>query len=154
VKLSKVLDTGVSYSRNTNPRLPGDTKAEKIDTKATKVAPSNSSDMIRNLDVKAAKLTKKSDYSSHVPAALQLKGIPFISAPDLHNSFTMANQYPYDSRSTLPFLRMPYLNYSSSLSSESLESLRDANELLKQEVQKLQAEVCFFYTSVVTKNIK
>nr|CAB3488745.1 unnamed protein product [Digitaria exilis] len=44
-------------------------------------------------------------------------------------------------RSTLPFLRMPYLNYSGSLSSESLESLRDANELLKQEVQKLQAEV-------------
>ncbi|CAN6269843.1 unnamed protein product, partial [Urochloa humidicola] len=97
--------------------------------------------MIRNLDVKAAKQTKKSDYSSQVPAALQLKDIPFISAHDLQNSSTVANQYRYDSRSTLPFLRMPYLNYSSSLSSESLESLRDANELLKQEVQKLQAEV-------------
>ncbi|RCV14793.1 hypothetical protein SEVIR_3G008200v4 [Setaria viridis] len=141
VKLSKVLDSGVSYSRNTIPRLPGDTKAEKIDTKVTKVAPSSSSDMIRSLDVKAAKQTKKSDYTSQVPVALQLKDIPFISAPDLQNSYTVANQYPYDSRSTLPFLRMPYLNYSSSLSSESLESLRDANELLKQEVQKLQAEV-------------
>ncbi|KAJ1273568.1 hypothetical protein BS78_06G291700 [Paspalum vaginatum] len=139
VKLSKVLDSGVS--RNAVPRLPGDTKSEKIDTKANKVSPSSSSDMIRNLDVKAAKQTKKSDYSSQVPAVLQLKDIPFISAPDLQNSSTVATQYPYDCRATLPFLRMPYVNYSSSLSSESLESLRDANELLKQEVQKLQAEV-------------
>uniref|UniRef100_A0A804MCV6 Regulator of chromosome condensation (RCC1) family with FYVE zinc finger domain n=1 Tax=Zea mays TaxID=4577 RepID=A0A804MCV6_MAIZE len=141
VKLSKVLDSGVSYSRNTIPRLPGDTKAERIDTKATRVAQSNSSDMIRNLDVKAAKQTKKSEYSSQVPATLQLKDIPFISAPDLQNLSTVANQYPYDPRSTLPSLRMPYLNYSSSMSSESSESLKDANELLKQEVQKLQAEV-------------
>nr|CAB3486248.1 unnamed protein product [Digitaria exilis] len=103
-----------SYSKNTIPRLPGDTKNEKIDTKAAKVAPSSSSDMIRNLDVKAAKQTKKYDYSSQIPGALQLKDIPFISATDLQNS---------------------------SLSSESLESLRDANEFLKQEVQKLQAEV-------------
>ncbi|XP_062227206.1 PH, RCC1 and FYVE domains-containing protein 1-like isoform X1 [Phragmites australis] len=107
LKLSKVLDSGSSK----------------------KVAPSSSSDMIKNLDVKAAKQTKKSDYSSQVPAVLQLKNIPFISTPDLQNS------------STFPFLRMPYLNYSSSLSSESFENFRDANELLKQEVQKLQAEV-------------
>ncbi|XP_062227207.1 PH, RCC1 and FYVE domains-containing protein 1-like isoform X2 [Phragmites australis] len=106
LKLSKVLDSGSSK----------------------KVAPSSSSDMIKNLDVKAAKQTKKSDYSSQVPAVLQLKNIPFISTPDLQNS------------STFPFLRMPYLNYSSSLSSESFENFRDANELLKQEVQKLQAE--------------
>jgi len=152
VKLSKVLDSGVSYSRDTIPRIPGDIKAERIDTKATKVAPSSSSDMIRNLDVKAAKQTKKSDYSSQVPVMLQLKDIPFISAPDLQNSSTVANQCPYDSRSSLPFLRMPYLNYSSSLSSESSESLRDANELLKQEVQKLQAEVWFFYTSCSDEN--
>jgi hypothetical protein len=134
VKLSEVLDSGV----NTKPCLPGDTKAEKSDTKVT---PSSSLDMIRSLDVKAAKQTKKSDYTSQVPMALQLKDIPFISAPNLQNSDTVDNLYPYDSRSTLPFLRMPYLNYSSSLSSESLESLKNANELLKQEVQKLLAVV-------------
>ncbi|XP_062185692.1 PH, RCC1 and FYVE domains-containing protein 1-like [Phragmites australis] len=132
LKLSKVLDSGVSYNRNNIPRLPGDTKAERIDTKANKVALSTSSDMIKNLDVKAAKQTKKSD-TSQFPAVLQLKDIPFISTSDMQN--------PNDPKSALPFLRMPYLNYSSSLSSESFESLRDANELLKQEVQKLQAEV-------------
>jgi hypothetical protein len=110
--------------------------------------------MIRNLDVKAAKQTKKSDYTSQAPIALHLKDIPFTSAPVLQNSYTMANKYPYDSVSSLPFLRMPYLNYSSSLSLESLENLRDANELLKQEVQKLQVEVCFSYTCVVTEKIE
>ncbi|KAL6651738.1 hypothetical protein ACP70R_010663 [Stipagrostis hirtigluma subsp. patula] len=133
LKISKVLDSGVSYNRNNIPRLPCDTKGERIDTKANKVAPYTSSDMMRNLDVKAAKQTKKSDYSSQFPAVLQLKDIPFVIAPDL--------QSPIDSKSALPFLRMPYLNYSSSLSSENFENLRDANELLKQEVQKLQAEV-------------
>ncbi|CAM0901590.1 unnamed protein product [Alopecurus aequalis] len=105
VKLSKVMDSSVSYSRNTIPRIPGDTKAERMDTtKANKGAPVTSSDMIKNLDVKAAKQTKKYDYAPQFPAIWQLNDIPFIG-------------------------------------SESFESLRDANELLKQEVQKLKDEV-------------
>ncbi|KAL6844313.1 hypothetical protein ACP4OV_025986 [Aristida adscensionis] len=133
LKLSKVLDSGVGYNRNNIPRLPGDTKSERIGTKANKVAPPTSSDMIRNLDEKAGKQTKKSDYPSQFPAVLQLKDIPLVMTPDLQNHI--------DPKSSLPFLRMPYLNYSSFLSSESFESLRDANDLLKQELQKLRAEV-------------
>uniref|UniRef100_A0ACD5Y9T9 Uncharacterized protein n=1 Tax=Avena sativa TaxID=4498 RepID=A0ACD5Y9T9_AVESA len=110
VKLSKVMDSGVSYSRNTIPRIPGDTKAERTDTKATRAASVTSSDMIKSLDVKAAKQTKKFDYSPQFPAIWQLNEIPFIGSGDLHNT-------------------------------ESFESLRDANELLKQEVQKLKEEV-------------
>jgi hypothetical protein len=132
LKLSKVLDSGCSK----------------------KAAPSSSSDMIKNLDVKAAKQAKKYDPHSQVSAVLHLKDIPFISTPELQNLSTASNQDPNDPRSMLPFLRMPYLNYSSSLSSESFESLRDANELLKQEVQKLQAEVCFLQIFVVIKSAK
>jgi len=66
--------------------------------------------MIKSLDVKAAKQTKKFDYSPQFPAIWQLNEIPFIGSGDLHNT-------------------------------ESFESLRDANELLKQEVQKLKEEV-------------
>jgi alpha-tubulin suppressor-like RCC1 family protein len=106
-----------------------------------KAAPSSSSDMIKNLDVKAAKQAKKSDHLSQFPAVLHLKDIPFISTPELQNLSTVTNRDPIDPRYMLPFLRMPYLNSSSSISSESSESLRDANKLLKQEVQKLQAEV-------------
>ncbi|EMS55602.1 hypothetical protein TRIUR3_30277 [Triticum urartu] len=78
---------------------------ERMDTKASRVASSTSSDMIKSLDVKAAKQTKRSDHSPQFPAILQMNDIP-------------------------PFI-----------GSESLESFRDANELLKQEVQKLKEEV-------------
>ncbi|KAF8660206.1 hypothetical protein HU200_057772 [Digitaria exilis] len=96
--------------------------------------------MVRNLDIKAARQTKKYDYSSQVPGALQLKDIPFFSAPDLQNCLTVPD-HPMTPYLLYHFFRMAYLNYFSSLSSESLESLRDANELLKQEVPQLQAEV-------------
>ncbi|KQJ85411.1 PH, RCC1 and FYVE domains-containing protein 1 isoform X2 [Brachypodium distachyon] len=142
MKLSKVLDSGVSYSRNTIPRIPGDTKAERMDTKATRVASATSSDMIKNLDVKAAKQTKKSDHAPQFPAILQLKDIPFVGPGDLNNTgSTVSNGYSNDTRYAPQILRMPHLNSSSSLSSESIESFREANELLKQEVQKLRAEV-------------
>ncbi|KAI5009531.1 hypothetical protein ZWY2020_011668 [Hordeum vulgare] len=75
-----------SYSRNTRPRIPGDTKAERMDTKANRVASSTSSDMIKSLDVKAAKQTKRSDHSPQFPAILQMNDIPFIGSGDLHNA--------------------------------------------------------------------
>ncbi|XP_048557843.1 uncharacterized protein LOC125538630 [Triticum urartu] len=117
-------------------------RVERMDTKASRVASSTSSDMIKSLDVKAAKQTKRSDHSPQFPAILQMNDIPFIGSGDLHNTgFTVTNGYPNDPRYTSQFLRMPYLSSPSSLSSESLESFRDANELLKQEVQKLKEEV-------------
>ncbi|KAG8066796.1 hypothetical protein GUJ93_ZPchr0004g39520 [Zizania palustris] len=142
LKLSKVLDSGVSYNKNTTPRLSGDTKADKMDSKANRVASATSSDMIKNLDVKAAKQSKKSDYPPQFPVILQLKDIPFIGAADQQNSVsTVTNKYPNDPTYPLPSVRIPNLNSSSTLSSESFENLRGANELLKQEVQKLKEEV-------------
>ncbi|XP_020197183.1 PH, RCC1 and FYVE domains-containing protein 1 [Aegilops tauschii subsp. strangulata] len=142
MKLSKVMDSGLSYNRNNIPRVPGDTKAERMDTKANRVASSTSSDMIKSLDVKAAKQAKRSDHSPQFPAILQMNDVPFIGSGDLHTTgFTVTNGYPNDPRYTSQFLRMPYLSSPSSVSSESLESFRDANELLKQEVQKLKEEV-------------
>ncbi|XP_052152085.1 PH, RCC1 and FYVE domains-containing protein 1-like [Oryza glaberrima] len=132
LKLSKVLDSGIGHNKNNTPRISGDSKADKMDSKGNRVASANSSDMIKNLDVKAAKQTKKYDYPPQFPAILQLKDIPFIGAAD---------QQPNDSTYSSPLLRLPNLNSSSSLSSESFDILRDANELLKQEVQKLKEEV-------------
>ncbi|KAG8043983.1 hypothetical protein GUJ93_ZPchr0458g22335 [Zizania palustris] len=127
LKLSKVLDSVVSYNRNTTPRLPSDTKA----------------DMIKNLDVKAAKQTKKYDYPPQFPAILQLKDMSFIGDgqdADQQTVSTVTNRYPNDPAFLSPFVRMPNLT-SCSLSSESFDNLRDANELLKQEFQKLKEEV-------------
>lgn len=73
---------------------------------------------------------------------MQLKDIPFVGPGDLNNTgSTVSNGYSNDTRYAPQILRMPHLNSSSSLSSESIESFREANELLKQEVQKLRAEV-------------
>jgi hypothetical protein len=93
------MDSGVGYSRNNIPRIPGDTKAERMETKANRAASITSSDMIKSLDVKAAKQTKKFDYSPQFPAIWQLNDIPFIGSGDLHNTgSTVTNAYPIDAR--------------------------------------------------------
>jgi hypothetical protein len=102
------MDSGVSNSRNTIPRIPGDTKAERMDTKANRAAPLTSSDMIKNLDVKAAKQTKKFDYSPQFPAIWQLNDIPFIGSGNLQNTgSTVTDAY---SSILHNFKKMPYLN--------------------------------------------
>ncbi|XP_072989524.1 PH, RCC1 and FYVE domains-containing protein 1-like isoform X1 [Typha latifolia] len=157
LKLNKVLESGtISNKKNVMPRISGESKdrPEKVDMKASKVTPSSSLDLIKNLDVKAAKLAKKSDSSSQVPSLLQLKDIPFVGGVDLHQMssilvHTSAVPFANDPRAISPFSRKssppratipnPVMSDLSSL--ESIDSLKETNKILNQEVQRLHSEV-------------
>lgn len=163
VKLSKVLESGgTNNKRNVVPRLSGESKDrfDKADLKSSKnLLPSNL-DLIKSLDIKAAKHGKRTDNLSlirapQVNSLLQLKYIALAGAADLHRAVpkavrTSAVQSVNHSRAVSPFSRKPSpprsatpVPTTSGLSSSKsiADSLKKTNELLSQEVQKLRAQV-------------
>ncbi|KAJ4772456.1 Regulator of chromosome condensation (RCC1) family with FYVE zinc finger domain-containing protein [Rhynchospora pubera] len=136
VKLSKVTD--MSGSNNAR-RYAGTTVGTGTGT--SKAVTSASTDMIKSLDAKAAKQGRKPD----VYQFLQMKDIPFIGALDLQQmTWAMGYATSDNTRSVSPLpMRPGYTGYvsSGSMSGEGMESFKEANQALTQEVQRLRAEV-------------
>ncbi|XP_020598537.1 uncharacterized protein LOC110038108 isoform X2 [Phalaenopsis equestris] len=163
IKLNKAVESGGMLEKKiVVPRLSGESKDrfDKADTKILKVASPSNFDLIKNLDIKAAKFGKKSDSlpsirTSQLPSILQLRDVPFSAGMDMQQvNSRLANisaiQSNNHSRAVSPFLRklspprsatpiptMAGLSFSKSIA----ESLKKTNELLNQEVQKLRGQV-------------
>ncbi|XP_074564496.1 PH, RCC1 and FYVE domains-containing protein 1-like isoform X2 [Curcuma longa] len=163
VKLNNVLEFGgVNNKRNGLPRLSGESKDrfEKVETKSTKSMLPTNLDLIKNLDIKAARFGKKHDSFSligapQVSSLMQMKDFPFDGGNDLQRAAprafcTSMVQSVNHSRAVSPFSRkcspprsatpVPTTSGVSFLKN-STDNLRKTNELLTQEVQKLRAQV-------------
>ncbi|KAG6479612.1 hypothetical protein ZIOFF_063080 [Zingiber officinale] len=160
-KLNNVLEFGVNNKRNGLPRLSGESKDrfEKVETKSTKSMLPSNLDLIKNLDIKAARFGKKHDSFSFIGAPqvsslMQMKDFPFAGG-DLQRAApralcTSMVQSVNHSRAVSPFSRkfspprsatpVPTTSGVSFLKN-SADNLRKTNELLTQEVQKLCAQV-------------
>ncbi|CAA7396864.1 unnamed protein product [Spirodela intermedia] len=159
VKLSKILEPGgLNITRKAVvPRLSGESKErfEKELRQSKSLLPSNL-DLIKNLDIKAAKHVKKNDSLSlmrttQVVALSQLREIAFPTAADLRQAFPKpVNSSVSNSRAVSPFSRKPSPPRSAtpvptmsglSVSKNISDNLKKTNELLNHEVLKLRAQV-------------
>jgi alpha-tubulin suppressor-like RCC1 family protein len=133
------------------------------DTKVAKATLPGNIDMIRTLDIKAGRQGKKSDGLSflrnpQVSSLLQLSDIALSGGIDLNRSIlravrTSAVQSVATSRAVSPFSRRsspprsttPVPTGHVSLSKNATGNLVKASELLKQEVERLHAQVHTHY---------
>ncbi|MQM05858.1 hypothetical protein Taro_038674, partial [Colocasia esculenta] len=162
-KLNRMLESaGTNTKRTIVPRLSSESEErfDIADAKLSKNSSPSNLDLIKNLDIKAAKQGRKPDSlssmrASQPPALLQLKGFAFPTAADLHWVFSEPDNtsVPHSvtsSRAVSPFSRKPSplrsatpvptmsgLSFSKSVS----DSLKKTNELLTQEVLDLRAQV-------------
>ncbi|KAL0360378.1 UNVERIFIED_CONTAM: PH, RCC1 and FYVE domains-containing protein 1 [Sesamum radiatum] len=158
VKLSKVAEAGRNNRRNSGPRLSGENKdrLDKADLRLAKSALPANFDLIKQLDIKAAKQGKKADTfslgrSSQV-SLLQLRETVMSTAVDVRRNVPKPILTPssVSSRSVSPFSRKPSPPRSAtpvpttsglSFSKSITDSLKKTNELLNQEVHKLRLQV-------------
>ncbi|XP_039124892.1 PH, RCC1 and FYVE domains-containing protein 1 isoform X2 [Dioscorea cayenensis subsp. rotundata] len=161
IKLSKVLEGGINNKRNAIARLSGESRDrfDKVDKLSKASSPSNV-DLIKNLDIKAAKHGRRTDSlalirASQVPSMLQFKDIVFSGGFDLTRAVprpvhTSVPQSVNHSRAVSPFSRKPSPPRSAtpvpttsglSFSKSVADSLKKTNELLSLEVQKLRSQV-------------
>ncbi|KAF8725607.1 hypothetical protein HU200_020147 [Digitaria exilis] len=140
------------------PYQPGESNGDAKVAKAN--VPSNM-DMIRSLDIKAARQGKKTDGLSflrnpQVSSLLQLSDIALSGGLDMNRSAlpravrTSATRSVTTSRAVSPFSRKPSPPRSTtpiptahglSLSKSATDNIVKANELLNQEVERLRAQV-------------
>ncbi|KAL2232251.1 uncharacterized protein LOC105179485 [Sesamum indicum] len=158
VKLSKMAEAGANNRRNSGPRLSGENKdrLDKADLRLAKSALPANFDLIKQLDIKAAKQGKKADTfslgrSSQV-SLLQLRETVMSTAVDVRRYVPKPILTPssVSSRSVSPFSRKPSPPRSAtpvpttsglSFSKSITDSLKKTNELLNQEVHKLRLQV-------------
>ncbi|KAL0438240.1 UNVERIFIED_CONTAM: PH, RCC1 and FYVE domains-containing protein 1 [Sesamum latifolium] len=157
-KLSKVAEAGANNRRNSGPRLSGENKdrLDKADLRLARSALPANFDLIKQLDIKAAKQGKKADTfslgrSSQV-SLLQLRETVMSTAVDVRRNVPKPILTPssVSSRSVSPFSRKPSPPRSAtpvpttsglSFSKSITDSLKKTNELLNQEVHKLRLQV-------------
>jgi alpha-tubulin suppressor-like RCC1 family protein len=136
------------------------------DAKVGKASLPSNMDMIRNLDIKAARQGKKTDGLSflrnpQVSSLLQLSDIALSGGLGMNRSAPKAVRISAarsvtTSRAVSPFSRKPSPPRSTtpvptahglSLSKSATDNIVKANELLNQEVERLRAQVCIPYYS-------
>ncbi|XP_068665315.1 PH, RCC1 and FYVE domains-containing protein 1-like [Aristolochia californica] len=157
VKL-KAAESGVSYPANRKniiPRRSIDTR-EKLDRgemRFSRILLSPNTEPVTYVEVKSVKQGMKSESisimrASQVPSLLQLKDIAFPSSLSalqtaLKPIVTSTQQPVLNSRPASPYSRRPSPPRSATpvFSRSIIDSLKKTNELLNQEVLKLQAQV-------------
>ncbi|CAN6336033.1 unnamed protein product [Urochloa humidicola] len=158
LKLNSASDPNSANRRKDHvPYQPGESNGDAKVAKAT--IPSNM-DMIRSLDIKAARQGKKTDGLSflrnpQVSSLLQLSDIALSGGFDMNKSAPRAvrisaTRSVTTSRAVSPFSRKPSPPRSTtpvptahglSLSKSATDNIVKANELLTQEVERLHAQV-------------
>ncbi|XP_051123496.1 PH, RCC1 and FYVE domains-containing protein 1-like [Andrographis paniculata] len=158
VKLSKVAEAGASNRRNSGPRLSGENKdrLDKVDLRLAKSAQLSNLDLIKQLDIKAAKQGKKADTFSFGRASQvslsQLRDAVMPSGVEARRAVPRPVLAPssVSSRSVSPFSRKPSPPRSAtpvpttgglSFSKSVADSIKKTNELLNQEVHQLRLQV-------------
>ncbi|KAJ4951406.1 hypothetical protein NE237_028238 [Protea cynaroides] len=162
-KLIKVSEASNNNNRrNVVPRLSGENKdrLDKADLRLSNSAMPSNLDLIKQLDIKAARQGKKADNfslgrSSQATSMLQLNDLAMLSPVDMRRTIpkpvlTSVGQSGMSSRAVSPFSRKTSpprsvtpvpttagLSFSKSIT----DSLKKTNELLNQEVQKLRSQV-------------
>ncbi|KAL3845420.1 hypothetical protein ACJIZ3_002823 [Penstemon smallii] len=157
-KLSKLAEAGAERRRNSVPRLSGENKdrLDKADLRLAKSGMPSNLDLIKQLDMKAAKQGKKADTfslgrSSQV-SLLQLRDTVMSTAGDTRRTIPkpIITTSSVSSRAVSPFSRKPSPPRSAtpvpttsglSFSKSITDSLKKTNELLNQEVHKLRTQV-------------
>ncbi|KAM7507875.1 hypothetical protein LguiA_018328 [Lonicera macranthoides] len=153
-KLSKTPDACVCVNnrRNSIPRLSGENRdrLDKVEIRLAKSGIPSNLDLIKQLDNKAAKQSKK---SAQAPPLLQLKDVVLPNMGDLGHTIprpVLTTPSGISSRSVSPFSRRPSPPRSAtpvpttsglSFSKSAADSLKKTNELLNQEVLKLRRQV-------------
>lgn len=157
-KLNKLAEAGMNSRRSSIPRLSGENRdrLDKAELRLAKSGMPSNQELIKLLDSKAAKQGRKADTfslgrSSQAPL-LQLKDVVLSTAGDLRRVVPkpVLTQSGVSSRSVSPFSRKPSPPRSAtpvpttsglSFSKSVADSLKKTNELLNQEVLKLQRQV-------------
>ncbi|CAN6353444.1 unnamed protein product [Urochloa humidicola] len=158
LKLNSASDPNSANRRKDHvPYQPGESNGDAKVAKAT--IPSNM-DMIRSLDIKAARQGKKTDglsflHNPQVSSLLQLSDIALSGGLDMNRSAPRAlrisaTRSVTTSRAVSPFSRKPSPPRSTtpvptahglSLSKSATDNIVKANELLTQEVERLHTQV-------------
>ncbi|KAE9617418.1 hypothetical protein Lal_00034743 [Lupinus albus] len=158
-KLNKVAEASNNNRRNALPRLSGENKdrLDKSEVRLTKSLVPSNMDLIKQLDIKAAKQGKKADTfslvrNSQAPSLLQLKDLVLSTAIDMKrtvprpvvapSAISSRSVSPFSRRSSPPRSATPFPTTSGLSFSKSIaDNLIKTNELLNQEVQTLRTEV-------------
>ncbi|KAE9618312.1 hypothetical protein Lal_00047594 [Lupinus albus] len=158
-KLNKVAEASNNNRWNALPRLSGENKdrLDKSELRLSKSAVPSNTDLIKQLDSKAAKQGKKADTFTHVrttqtPSLLQLKDVVFSTTNDLKRTVPISipissgvssrSVSPFSRKSSPPRSATPIPTTSGLSFSKSItDSLKKTNELLNQEVLKLRSQV-------------
>ncbi|KAE8684514.1 Regulator of chromosome condensation (RCC1) family with FYVE zinc finger domain isoform 3 [Hibiscus syriacus] len=157
-KMNKVFEAG-NNRRNSIPRLSAENKDrfDKAETRLSKSASPSNIDLIKQLDIKAAKQGKKAETfslvrSTQAPSLLQLKDVALSTTLDLQWTVPKPILTPsgMSSRSVSPLSRKPSPPRSAtpipttsglSFSKNVMDRLKKTNDLLNQEVLKLCGQV-------------
>ncbi|KAK6265652.1 hypothetical protein QUC31_016489 [Theobroma cacao] len=138
------------------PSLDGRERMDRGEIRSSRLLLSPTTEPAKYLEIRSGKPGARYDspslvQASQVPSLLQLKDIAFPSSLTvIQNAFKPATppptpppQSPINSRSSSPYSRRPSppRSVTSTFSRNFIESLRKSNDLLKQEVAKLQNQM-------------
>ncbi|XWS53809.1 hypothetical protein CRYUN_Cryun10bG0032000 [Craigia yunnanensis] len=138
------------------PSIDGRERLDRGEIRPSRLLLSPTTEPVKYLEIRSGKPGARYDSpslvrASQVPSLLQLKDIAFPSSLTvIQNAFkpatpppTPPTQSPINSRSTSPYSRRPSPPRSATptFSRSVIESLRKSNELLNQEVAKLQNQI-------------
>ncbi|KAG6468235.1 hypothetical protein ZIOFF_072808 [Zingiber officinale] len=154
----KAAESGNSLTTNKKTVMPRRSidikeKLDKWEIKFSKPVVSSNADPIKSIEAKSIKNDAKSESLSmlrapQVPSLLQLKDISFSSSISalqiaLKPIVPSSPPPPVNSRPTSPYARYPSPPHSATpvFSKGAIDSLMQSNEILNQEIQKLQFQV-------------
>ncbi|XP_042446217.1 PH, RCC1 and FYVE domains-containing protein 1-like isoform X3 [Zingiber officinale] len=154
----KAAESGNSLTTNKKTVMPRRSidikeKLDKWEIKFSKPVVSSNADPIKSIEAKSIKNDAKSESLSmlrapQVPSLLQLKDISFSSSISalqiaLKPIVPSSPPPPVSSRPTSPYARYPSPPHSATpvFSKGAIDSLMQSNEILNQEIQKLQFQV-------------
>ncbi|XP_022760898.1 PH, RCC1 and FYVE domains-containing protein 1-like [Durio zibethinus] len=140
------------------PSIDGRERLDRGEVRSSRLLLSPTTEPVKYLEIRSGKPGTRSDSpclirASQVPSLLQLKDIAFPSSLTIiQNAFkpaaptppsTPPSQSPINSRSSSPYSRRPSppRSVTPAFSRSVIESLRKSNELLNQEVAKLQNQI-------------
>lgn len=165
IKLKKAAEMGTSATINrVSTQRPSIDMNPRLDAKSSRVLLSPTVEPVKYLEIKSGGSGLKSDYSivraSQVPSLVQLKDVSFPSSlsalqyalkPNITSSSQPQPQYQSISRPASPYSRRQSPPRTSSAtpgySRGVIDSLKKSNDVLTQEITKLQNQVRISFSS-------
>lgn len=167
IKLKKAAEMGTSaFINRVSTQRPSIDVNPRLDAKSSRVLLSPTVEPVKYLEIKSGGSGLKSNYSivraSQVPSLVQLKDVSFPSSlsalqyalkPNITSSSQPQPQYQSISRPTSPYSRRQSPPRTSSAtpgySRGVIDSLKKSNDVLTQEIAKLQNQVGISFSSEI-----